>query len=281
MLKLAFIGALAPLLLLCASARADLRTPINGGKPILPTRFLPMGFKIVPPAVLPSQAPVDTAKPVPEPQPTALVPKARPPKPPVDDTPIVWTLPLVDRALSPSQKSADLPAELVEAVSRIEPMYNPARLDGTGLPPRMEVSAGSTSMDNVFADRWRSADPDPNVNRRVSYIAMAWQEKGAPPCDAFTKNRPHLPGDPALTAMNREDCAILQRQKARGVADAAPVPLVTAALDVPVFAAPLPGSRMKSDEFWAAQKRRIEAIQAHLHRQWHENKGPTQVGLRQ
>ena len=130
----------------------------------------------------------------------------------------------------------------------------------------MAVSAGTAMMDDVFADHWHVASADPNVNRKVRYLAMAWQRTGPLPCDAFTKTRPHGYGDPALNALSASDCAALSPTQTVGLSG--PVEIAAGRNSVPVFAAPLPGSRLSSQDFWAAQRARIAAIQAHLHRGW-------------
>ena len=60
-----------------------------------------------------------------------------------------------------------------------------------------------------------------------------------------------------------------------------PVPVVAASLSMAVFAAPLPGARMSSGDFWAAQKERIEATRSALQRRWQAaHNARSDVGLR-
>ena len=253
MSKPAYIGALASLLLLCAPARADWRTPIAGAPPILPARFLPREAKIV--ATLPS-APAAAAE----------LSDAE------SDAPIAWIAPLVDRRLTAAERTADLAPELQDAIMRIEPMYDPTRIYGAATPVRMSVSAGTAAMDSVFADRWQRADPDANVNQRVRYIALAWHRRGPLACDAFMKNRPRAGYEqPALTELSRVDCALLARVQTQGFDEEPPAPIVVGWIAVPAFAAPMPGSRMSSDAFWAARRADIARVEAELRlRQvWH------------
>lgn len=272
--KYAFIGALAPLLLLGSPVRADWRTPIGGASPILPPGFTPMGYEVLGPPPTRPMTPIPMPKAIPQPATKAdLQPGA--------DAPIVWSLPLVDRPLSQAEKSADIAPELQDAILRIEPIYDPTRLDGPDSVPKRRVFAGTAAMDNVFADRWRRADTDANVNAKVVYLAMAWQMRSMPPCDAFSKSRAHGYGDPALTELSTEDCDVLLRTEARAFDDAPPVPIVAGHIDVPVFAAPMPGARMSSQDFWAAQKARIAAIQARLRQRVQGYAKRTEVGMRQ
>ena len=247
MSKPAYIGALASLLLTCMPAWADWRAPIAGAPPILPARFLPRD---------------------------ATAPTAAEVAPELNDAdaPIAWIAPLVDRRLTLAERSADLAPDLLEAIMRIEPMYDPTRIYGTEPPSKLVVSAGTATMDSVFADRWRRADPDANVSQRVTYIATAWHRRDALPCDAFKKNRKRAGYEqPALTALTLADCAELARGETPGFDSATPVPIVSGWIAVPTFAAPMPGSCMSSVAFWAARREEIARIEdeMRLRHVWH------------
>lgn len=261
MQKHAVIGATA-LLFLCGSlARADWLTPIAGGKPILPSRFI-SGFAS--PNVVAPLASLALVREKTEPAGTLLPSDPDEPDMPAVDVHVRW-IPLVDKVLSQSQRGADLSGDLLNAIMRIEPIYDPTRLGGPSETAPFAISPGTAAMNNVFADRWQVADSDPNVNVKVAYVAAAWQRQGDLPCDAFTKNRAHGEGVPALTALSQADCQRIRARAALGFRDPPPIPIVTARLSVPVFAAPMPGSRMSSKDFWAAQRARIAAIEASLH----------------
>ncbi len=253
--KFASLAALASLLLTCAPAGADWRAPIVGAKPILPARFVPFQW-----------VRADAA--------AAAWPTATPDTLREADAPIAWIAPLFDRRLSPAERAANIAPDLLDAILRIEPLYDPTRLYGPESAVRMSVSAGTATMDSVFADRWRRAAPDANVNRRVDYIAKAWQSSPDVACDGFTKARPRAGYEqPALTELTQGDCEALIDSEADGY-DAPPVPIVAGLLDIPVFAAPLPGERMSSKDFWAAQREKIARITAELRmrRSWHGGK---------
>ena len=260
----ALIGAVAPLVLVVGATRADWRTPIAGAKPILQSRFTPAG-------VAPAARATTMAAVPPPAGPAAL------------EGLTTWSFPLVDRPLTAAEKAADIAPEMQDAILRIEPIYDPTRLDGPDSPPRKGLAAGTAAMDNVFADRWRMADPDANVNVKVTYLADAWQMKGDLPCDAFTKNRSRGYNyvAPILNALTSRDCRLLLRYEARGFDDPAPVPIAAGPTQPPVFAAPMPGTRLSSEDFWAAQKARIAAIEAQLRlRQgWHGGVKGLTVGL--
>ena len=254
MSKVAFIIALASIVAaapLAGGARAEWRGPIAGSRPILPAHFVP------------SEPPRLVALP-------ELRGNEQEPQP---DSPIAWIAPLVDRRLNDAQKSASISSDLVDAILRIEPIYDPTRLEGPETPVRATVSAGTATMDNVFADSWDRPDPDANVSRRVPYIAMAWTRSGALPCDAFMKNRARAGYErPALTALTEADCAELLRAEAAAPEDAdAPVPIVPGWIAVPAFAAPMPGSRLSSEAFWAARRAEIARVEDELRMRqtWH------------
>ena len=244
---------LAAALLAGGEARAEWHATIAGSKPILPARFV----QREPPRLV-------AALPEMPAEPAAL---------PGADSPISWIAPLVDRRLSEAQRTASLAPELQDAIMRIEPIYDPTRLEGPQVPVKLSVAAGTASMNNVFADGWERSDPDANVSRRVPYIAMAWQHGGELPCDAFLKTRARAGYEqPALTALTQADCEeLLRAQAATADEAAAPVPIVPGRIAVPTFAAPMPGSRLSSEAFWAARRAEIARVEIDLRMRqtWH------------
>ena len=180
-----------------------------------------------------------------------------------------WSRPLFDRRLSQTEKGAALAPELLDAILRVEPVYDPTRLEGPFTTQTMAISTGTAAMDNVFADRWRLATPDANIAQTTTALAMVWQAKGRLPCGAFTKRQLVGPDEVAAMALTGPECALLLAGEARGFAQDAPIPIVTASsASVPVFAAPPPGSRMSSTDFWAAQRARVAAIRSRLPGSW-------------
>ena len=229
------------------ATRADWRDPIAGASPVVPAS-LEFGESMLTVHASPHQ------------------------HDPAQDgggAPIHWSQPLTDRRLDASQRIAPLDGGLVDAVKRIEPIYDPTRLDGPFEAEPMRISAGTAEMRDLFADHWRIASPDANVDTDVSPIALAWGVgPTARPCEAYRVRRRHDWQEPALSAPTTADCRAIGVRQARGFADAAPLAIAVAAPPIPVFAAPEPGSRMSSDAFWAAQRARVTGIHAHLHRKW-------------
>jgi hypothetical protein len=248
-----FIGLFALAMLASAQrpAHADMNATIAGAAPTLSDEFTPRAQPWTEAVAAPPE----------HPRPAVLEAAPFEPRAPV----ATWTRPLTDRQLGSAEKTAALAPDLVDALLRIESIYDPTRVDLLGDAPAMEVRAGTASMNNVFADRWHLADTDPNVHYRVRYLAQAWMQPLDQDCDAFSKNR-SSDGGPALTALSAGDCARLAR--VRSNADDAWMVIARAAVEIPIFAAPLPGARLAGSDFWAAQKARIAAIQARLQNKW-------------
>lgn len=236
----------AALLSTASLARADGRVAMPGATAMLPTSFEP-GLAPLTVHALPRAAPAPDG---------AAVPPG-------------WNQPLVDRRLDTATRSAPLSADLLETMSRIEPIYDPTLLEGPNVIVPMRISAGTAETRDLFGDHWRMASADANVDVDARPIATVWLAGGAPrPCIGYTVRRSHAWREPALTAPTAADCRAIQARQLRGFKDAAFLPIAIAAPPLPVFAAPAPGARMSSADFWAAQKARITAIRDHLHRKW-------------
>ncbi len=238
-----------------AAAHADWRDPIAGGTAILPAHFEQGNG-------------------------TLTVHALRRPEPGLQDgvsEPIRWSQPLVDRHLDTSTRSAPISAELLEAINRVEPIYDPTLLDGPNVVVPLHISAGTAETRDLFGDHWRIASADANVDAEARPLATAWTAGPLPrPCTAYRVRRRHEWSEPALSATTAADCRAIRARQTRGFADTSPLPIAVAAPPLAVFAAPEPGSRMSSADFWAAQRARIASIHAHLHRKW----TGTQVALR-
>ena len=210
-------------------------------------------------AILPAFTSADATRPSPVAQPVALRDGAQ-----LEDAQFEGpALPLFDRRLSAEERGVALSPDLTYAIMRIEGVYDPTRVDAMGLATRMKVTAGTASMNNVFGDRWHLGDTDANVSYSVRYIAQAWQKSAAEPCDAYLKHRASI-GIVELTALEPADCARIARLHGQQEAIWKQLTVTNAPVSVPVFAAPEPGMRMTPEAFWAAQRARIQAIQARI-----------------
>lgn len=228
-------------------ARADWRDPIAGANEILPADF-EQGEAML------------TVHPVSRRDPPSREDGASSPR---------WSQPLVDRHLDPGSRAAPLAAALLEAIDRVEPIYDPTRLDGPNVVVPLHISAGSAETRDLFGDHWRVASADANVDADARPLAVAWLAGPIPrACGAYRVRRHHDWSEAALSATTAADCRAIRIRQARSFADTSPLPVAIAAPPIPVFAAPEPGSRMSSADFWVAQRARIDSIHAHLHRKW-------------
>lgn len=228
------------------AANADWRDPIAGAMPIRAATFQ-TGDATLTVHALPRREPTRTED----------APASR------------WSLPLVDRRLDAPTRAAPLAPALLEAIARIEPIYDPTLLDGPVDILPMRVSAGTAEMRDVFADHWRVASADANVDAEAHPLATAWTAGPTPrPCPTYRIRRRHPWHEPALSAPTAADCRAIALWQTRDYAEAAPLAVAVAAPPIPVFAAPEPGSRMSSADFWAARRAQIAGIHDHFQRKW-------------
>ena len=212
-------------------------------------------------AALPAKAEPDAPA-----QPPAALPAKAAPASPAKATPEIarWSPPLVDRVLTASERAELLSADLQNAIFRMEPIFDPTRVGGAVEPVPLRVSAGSASMSNVFGERWHLASDDVDVDAKVASIGLAWRAPAVRSCESFVVRRLHDAGQPNLDALSTGACGRVLARLSNRFDDAAPLPVLAAAVDLPAFAAPMPGARMSSQQFWAAQKAHVEAIEARL-----------------
>jgi len=243
------------------SALADPHLEIAGGAPILPAMFVPFGQTAAGPNTPAAREQTNREPIVHEQAPRELTVRELT----VRQLTVRWSPPLLERRIGQADRDDAIAPDLDDAILRIESVYDPTRVDLIGEAPRWVVRAGTASMNNVFADRWHLADTDPNVDYTVRYIAEAWTRTQDTACRGFTKTRLSL-GGWGLGAMTSEDCARIARLRSDTEESWTRMTLAIAAPPTPIFAAPLPGARLSSQDFWAAQRARIAAIQARLRR---------------
>lgn len=196
----------------------------------------------------------------------AIIAASRPPTPEPAVGPLVsidgWT-PLLEQHLSAAARAAPLEPEALDAILRIEGIYDPTRIGYFGRALRMEVRAGTMSMGNVFADRWIVASSDPNIHYRVRYLAQTWLWPGPRECPDFRRVRPH-DSLSMLDQLSDSDCQQLHASRGR---EENP-PVVAARLSLPVFAAPYPGSRLTHEELVRAQAEHALAVRERMRILW-------------
>lgn len=164
-----------------------------------------------------------------------------------------WTPPLLfERTLSQAERMRDLAPDLKDAILRMDGMY--------------DAVVGVDPSENRIG--WvPPAVPSATVRQRTTASYM----EGLGPCEVYVQPRSRRTRSLALAAS--QDCFTMMRSEPwhmRGLERSA---FASAADSAPVFAAPLPGARMSSKAFWAAQKQRVLAMEAKLNHGWHERDG--------
>lgn len=160
--------------------------------------------------------------------------------------------------LSAADKAVGLAPHLLDAILRMEGMYDPTRVRVFGSALRMQIRPGTASMTDVFGDRWTRVSVDPNLHRRVRYIAEGWLRPRAGGCDDFWMFRRNE-SPVMIDRLAPHECRQLRSS------DDAAAPVVAARLSLPAFAAPYPGNRLSSAELRAEQAAHIQAT---LQKQW-------------
>ena len=173
---------------------------------------------------------------------------------------------LFDQRLTTEGRRASLSPDFDDAIRRIEAIHDPTRIGVFGRALTMEVRAGTASMNNVFGDRWRIADGDPNIHYRSRYLGRVWMFDNERSCDALRRFRP----DDALIVFDRlaePDCRRVQ--KSRFDEASKYIEVDRAPLSLPIFASPYAGGRFSLEGMRAAQQARILAIRERLRLKWY------------
>lgn len=86
-------------------------------------------------------------------------------------------------------KARGLPAEVADAVARIESGYNPAAIGGDGERGMMQVMPPTAAMLGFKGTAEQLADPATNIRLGVTYLAGAWKLANGDLCRALMKYR--------------------------------------------------------------------------------------------
>jgi hypothetical protein len=168
---------------------------------------------------------------------------------------------LFDRTLSVQEKSVPIGTDFIDAILRIEGIYDPTRIGLFGPSLRMQIRPGTMSMSNVFADQWYVAARDPNIHYRTDVLAETWLWPVPRDCEGFKRFRPD-DSEIVFDRLSAQDC-----QAIKGPIETYGV-VVSAPLSLPVFAAPYPGNRLSSADFISAQEAHVRAIRERLRLKW-------------
>ncbi|TDR94057.1 lytic transglycosylase domain-containing protein [Enterovirga rhinocerotis] len=171
-----------------------------------------------------------------------------------------------------------LPAEVADAVMRVESGYDPGVVGGVGERGLMQVLPSTAAMLGFSGTLDELAEPSTNVRLGVRYLAGAWRLAGGDLCRTLMKYRAGH-GQERMSALSVEYC---RRAKVHLTALGSPLgqgelPAVTLG---PAAASPRVASAgaastglavrgrrrvvVDGNAFWAAHKARVKAIESRL-----------------
>jgi len=178
---------------------------------------------------------------------------------------------------------AGLPADIAEAVVRVESGYDPNAIGSVGEIGLMQVRPGTAAMLGFRGPESDLAKPEINLHYGVQYLGQAWRLANGDLCRALMKYRAGH-GEEIMTPLSVDYC-----NRARGHLAALGSPLAAIGASSPVtplFATydPKPslnlispsavyakykrGSAAATKAFWSAQEARVRAIDAKLEAKW-------------
>ena len=192
-------------------------------------------------------------------------------------------------------KNTGLPADVADAVVRVESDYNPATIGGVGEIGLMQIRPETAAMLGFRGSNDDLAKPETNIHYGVMYLSKAWRLASGDLCRALMKYRAGH-GEETMTPLSvtycqraRKHLAALGSPFALGgtVATAIGPPIAPALASAPAVmpskpaldAAKLPlptavyahyrqGTASASRAFWAAHDARVRAISARLESKW-------------
>lgn len=175
-----------------------------------------------------------------------------------------------------------MPAEIADAVMRVESGYDPSAVGGVGERGLMQVLPSTAALLGFAGSADELADPSTNIRLGVRYLAVAWRLSGGDVCRALMKYRAGH-GEERMSALSVEYC---RRAKAHLAALGSPygdgvLPLAEFGTAPAALASrggarvaragrksrPASGMRVAAKpvyRFWAADSARIRAIESRL-----------------
>jgi hypothetical protein len=178
-----------------------------------------------------------------------------------------------------------LPADIADAVVRVESNYDPTVIGGVGEIGLMQIRPGTAAMLGFRGSNEELAKPEINIHYGVIYLSKAWRLANGDLCRALMKYRAGH-GEEIMTPRSVSYClrarshlAALGSPFADGAAPpvvvpaSAPAPASNApklALNSPkdVYVRYRQGTPAASRAFWAAREARVRAITAQLEAKW-------------
>jgi soluble lytic murein transglycosylase-like protein len=240
---------------------------------------------------------------VPQPAPAAAVTAAPAKKPAEPSKPL-------DTASAPSLKSMQttlfkavvralveketrntgLPADVADAVVRVESDYNPYTIGTVGEIGLMQIRPETAAMLGFRGSNEELARPEINIHYGVIYLSKAWRLADGDLCRALMKYRAGH-GEETMSPLSVEYCRRARNHLAAlGSPFAIGGAIVQAPVIVPASIAAMPeknppklalssptavyahykqGTAAASQAFWAAHDARVRAITARIESKWH------------
>ena len=174
-------------------------------------------------------------------------------------------------------RRAGVPADLVDAVMKVESGYDPSRIGGVGEIGLMQVRPATAAMLGFHGTALDLADPATNIHYGATYLGQAWQLTHGDVCRTLMKYRAGH-GQEGMSQLSAIYCS---RALAHLTTLGSPVAVGVVAPasitpNLPVQREHLPamtGRRhamapLRGEAFWRVEKARVRAITARLHMKW-------------
>jgi hypothetical protein len=180
---------------------------------------------------------------------------------------------------------AGLPADIAEAVVRIESGYDPAVVGSVGEIGLMQVRPGTAALLGFRGDISELAKPDINIHYGVTYLGRAWKLANGDICRALMKYRAGLaeeimtPLSVAYCNRARDQLATLSSPFANIEKEYSDSPIFAQIDSRPNVAPPLPtsvyatlrrGTPAASQAFWKVQEARVRIMSAMVRAKWNK-----------
>jgi hypothetical protein len=193
------------------------------------------------------------------------------------------------RALVESEAArANLPADIAEAVVRVESSFNPATIGTVGEIGLMQVRPETAAMLGFRGSAAELARPEINIHYGVTYLGKAWRLANGDLCRALMKYRAGH-GEEVMSPLSVTYCSRARSHLATlgspfatlgaiGEVLPAPEPAEPRVTPIPsaaviaepqrVYARYKQGTTAASRAFWAAHDARVRAIRMQVASKW-------------
>jgi len=182
-------------------------------------------------------------------------------------------------------RKTGLPADIADAVVKVESNYNPAAIGGVGEIGLMQIRPETAAMLGFRGSNEELARPENNIHYGVTYLSKAWRLANGDLCRTLMKYRAGH-GEEVMSARSVNYCnrarnhlAALGSPFAAGgtvppaiipttvLANIASKPVLISPKDV--YAQYRQGTPAASRAFWTAHEARVRAIKARIEARWH------------